>query len=179
MPIGNDKSPIAVAMYDGTGAQLTVFPVSGTLSVSNPVNAVTVSGTVSVANPVSTVTVANPVTTVTVSNPVNSVVVSGTVTNVQASQYVQTAGFTQIATNGTTTIKSGPGVFFGINPITLGTTASVSAFDGTVALLGTNVLSIINSLINPAPQGVGIRFNTSLVVVTAGITPPLVNALWD
>lgn len=170
MPIGNDKSPIAVAMYDGTGAQLTVFPVSGTLSVSNPVNAVTVSGTVSVANPVSTVTV---------SNPVNSVAVSGTVTNVQANQYVQTAGFTQIATNGTTTVKSGPGVFFGINPITLGTTASVSAFDGTVALVGTNVLSIINSLINPAPQGVGIRFNTSLVVVTAGITPPLVNALWD
>lgn len=186
MQIGNDKSPIAVCIYDpSTEGVMSSMPVtmtgtmpisgsvvaSGTVAISNPVS------TVTVANPVSTVTVANPVTTVTVANPVNSVTVSGTVS--QANPYSQTAGYTQINSNGTTTVKSGTGVFFGINPIGIGATATVSALDGTTSLMGITPLVGISSVLNAAPQGVGVRFGTSLVVVTAGITPATVNALWD
>lgn len=168
MQSGNSASPLMVSIVDPASG--TVMTGTAGVIIQTGTGTQTISGTVTVANPVSTVTVANPV---------NSVTVSGTVTNVQASQYVQTAGFTQITTNGTTTVKSGSGVFFGINPIAIGVTASVSAFDGTAALIGTGALSLINGLINAGPSGVGVRFGTSLLVVTAGVTPATVNALWD
>jgi hypothetical protein len=87
--------------------------------------------------------------------------------------------YTAITTTGTTTVKPTAGVFYGLTQIALGTAASVSVFDGATALLGTNTIALLNGVLTPAPSGLGIRFNTSLVVVTAGTGAASVNVLWD
>jgi hypothetical protein len=94
---------------------------------------------------------------------------------------VEVAQSTPISTAGTTTVASGPGAFFGVSAPVLGTgttSTSVSVFDGTSAILGTATVTAANQVITALPAGLGQKFNTSLVVVTAG-TGPAVNVLWD
>jgi hypothetical protein len=88
------------------------------------------------------------------------------------------ATYTQISTNGTTTVKGTPGVFFGVSPVALGTVASFAVFDGTKTLMATQLLSALNALISPAPD-VGVAFTTSLIVVTSGTIAGAINVLWD
>ena len=92
------------------------------------------------------------------------------------------ANYTSITTAGTTTIKSGGGLYFGAMSIASGTSYTLTAYD----VQGTNSTQLIatatavgGSGVGAAgPSGLGVRFGGSLVIVTAG-TPGSFNALWD
>lgn len=150
-PVANLQAPNAVVFVDPTSGNV----LSGTGGVP-----VIISGT---------------------STSTSTVVVGGTATTANALSYSQAAGYTQITTAGTTTVKGSSGVFFGAYDPVLGTgttSTAFSVFDGTVPIQGTATLTALNQLVSAIPSGVGLKFATSLVVVTTGTTVTL-NVLWD
>jgi len=96
------------------------------------------------------------------------------------------ANYVVITTTGTTTIKNGGGVFYGINCISTGTTWTLTPYDIVVAgtTTTTNTLHATQTATNngfqanPGPGGTGVQFLGALTIVTAG-PPGIWNALWD
>lgn len=86
-----------------------------------------------------------------------------------------------ITTAGTTTIDNQQGAFFGFNVVTLGTNATMSAFDigtSTLTLVGTTTATAVGPQGYPGPPGLAVRYTNSLVVVLGG-TVGQINPLWD
>lgn len=115
---------------------------------------------------------------------------------------VGNAGYTQISTNGTTTLNPGQpagmpnipsnyGVFYGADLIVLGTAPVLTVLDLVPPpLAGTNTatqtFTIFNGTGSAAGQalqagvpGVGVRYKGALVAVTTGTAAGTWNALWD
>lgn len=91
------------------------------------------------------------------------------------------ATYTVISTAGTTTAKSTSGAFLGLSVIAVGTAFTATAYDiGTTTntIMGTQTASAVGQTMSGAPGGNGVRFLSSLVIVTAG-TAGQYNALWD
>jgi hypothetical protein len=88
------------------------------------------------------------------------------------------ANYTAISTNGTTTVKGTPGIYYGASLIAAGTAATMQAFDGTtpITAVSTGSLGVPLSLF---PAGIGVKFATSLVVVSAGTAAGTWLNLWD
>jgi hypothetical protein len=80
----------------------------------------------------------------------------------------QSVAYNLLTTAGTTTVDPGPGVFYGVNVITPGTASTIQVLDGTNALTGTLTDQSAGALAAGIPSGVGVRYLTSLVVITAG-----------
>jgi hypothetical protein len=83
-----------------------------------------------------------------------------------------------ITTSGTTTVNVGTGVYYGYHVNSPGTTPTVYVMDGTNTLDGTATITS-QALVTPTPAGIGLRFNTSLLIVQAGGSPANLNVLWD
>ena len=80
----------------------------------------------------------------------------------------QGAAYSITTASGTNTLKAGPGIYYGASVVTAGTASTFSVSDGTT-LLTTATNQSAGLVTSPFPSGVGVVFNTSLVVVTAGI----------
>lgn len=78
------------------------------------------------------------------------------------------AGYATLTASGTTTQKAGAGVIYGVNVTTAGTASTVQLLDGTNALTAVTTNTTVGAVSLGFPSGVGIRFNTSLVVIYAG-----------
>jgi hypothetical protein len=92
--------------------------------------------------------------------------------------------YTPLSANGTTTIKTGPGQFFGFQVINAGTTWTITVYDNTAAsgnLLSPNAqtISSANNYLSGIPAALGINFSTGLTIVLAGTTPGTINILWQ
>lgn len=89
---------------------------------------------------------------------------------------------TAISTAGTTTIATKQGAFYGFNAISTGTSWTAQAFDisgtNTTTLIAVNTAAAVGPQGYPGPPGLGVRYGSSLVVVTTG-TPGQYNTLWD
>lgn len=87
-----------------------------------------------------------------------------------------------ITTAGTTTVDTAQGAFFGFNVVSVGTSATMVAYDingtSTLTLIGTNTATAIGPQGYPGPPGLAVRYGGSLVVVTGG-TVGQINPLWD
>lgn len=113
--------------------------------------------------------------------------------------YQGNCNYTAISTIGTSTVDPGPtqndpglvgrwGVFYGFNVLSTGTAGMVvTALDLVANVNNTN--TVTNTLftgtatapgqvVGAAPNGLGIRYKGTLLVVTTG-TAATVNALWD
>lgn len=111
-----------------------------------------------------------------------------------ALQGVGNSGYTQISTNGTTTLNQGqasgvaanPGVLYGAQLIALGT-APVATFldiwpNGTATTTTTLYVATgtaAGQQFSAGIPGVGVRYKGALVVVTTGTAAGTWNALWD
>lgn len=80
----------------------------------------------------------------------------------------QSVAYNLISTAGTTTVDPGPGVFYGINVIGAGTASTLQIFDGTNAITGTLTDTAVGAIASGIPAGIGVRYLTSLIVVSAG-----------
>lgn len=93
------------------------------------------------------------------------------------------ANATVISTNGTTTVNTGGGQYYGCNAIGLGTLWTVAVFDvvGTSSKTLSASISIgaLGALALAGPTGVPVKYLGNLLVVTAGTTAGTLNALWD
>ena len=74
-------------------------------------------------------------------------------------------------------MKATAGVLYGHNVITVGAASTIQYFDGTQPITGTLTNQTAGNLATGLPAGIGGRFNTSLVVVTAG-TAVSTGATW-
>jgi len=96
------------------------------------------------------------------------------------------ANYTYINTAGTTTLKTGGGVYYGLNAIIVGTSWTAVPYDinvtGTATttnlLTSTNTAAAVGFQGVPGPGGTGVRYTGTLAVVTSG-TPGGWNVLWD
>ena len=96
------------------------------------------------------------------------------------------ANYTYINTAGTTTLKTGGGVYYGLNAIIVGTSWTAVPYDinvtGTATttnlLTSTNTATAVGFQGVPGPGGTGVRYTGTLAVVTSG-TPGGWNVLWD
>lgn len=80
----------------------------------------------------------------------------------------QSVSYTLLTASGTNTVDPGPGVFYGVNVLTAGTASTIQILDGTNAITGTLTDTAVGSLAAGIPSGIGVRYLTSLVVITAG-----------
>lgn len=88
--------------------------------------------------------------------------------------------YTAITTSGTTTVSTGPGIFYGVSVWVLATaTAAVYALDGTNTIMGTNTATALGQVFAGSPSNIGIRCTTNLIVVTSGTASNSWNVLWD
>jgi hypothetical protein len=88
--------------------------------------------------------------------------------------------YTAITTSGTTTVNVGTGIYYGAMCYVLATaTGAITILDGTstISPAGTCTAAGLFSPVSALP--IGIRFNTSLVVVTAATNANSWNILWD
>lgn len=114
---------------------------------------------------------------------------------------VGNAQYTQISTNGTTTLNPGDaagvpskpdgnGVFYGADLVALGTSPVLSVYDLITSLTGgTNTATTSNLLMNGTGTAAGqsfqvgvdggVRYKGALVAVTSGTAAGTWNALWD
>ncbi|HXN95971.1 MAG TPA: hypothetical protein VN879_15815 [Candidatus Acidoferrales bacterium] len=99
--------------------------------------------------------------------------------NSKALNMAQAANYTAITTSGTTTVANGPGIYFSSYLWALGTGAGIGVLDGTNTLMAVSTSTTLLSALSPGPGGLGIKFNTSLVVVTSGTAAGSWNVLWD
>jgi hypothetical protein len=96
------------------------------------------------------------------------------------------AHYAVVTTTGTTTIKNGGGVYYGVNCISTGTTWTLTPYDIVVAgtttttttLNATQTATNKGFQANPGPGGTGVGFLGALTIVTSG-TPGIWNVLWD
>lgn len=92
------------------------------------------------------------------------------------------ATYTQISTATTTTVKSGPGVFYGLRVVTGGAGSSVTVYDNTTnagtKLIDAAPTAVSGATILPGPEGIALETVTGLTVVTSGGTPAVINILW-
>ena len=84
--------------------------------------------------------------------------------------------YTPIGTIGTNTVNANPCVFYAVAETGTGTSWVATVLDGT-STLAVGTLSA-GALVQGGPAGLGIRCNTSLIVVTTG-TAGSGNVLWD
>ena len=99
--------------------------------------------------------------------------------NSGAQNVANCSSYTAITTNGTTTVANGAGIYYGSYLWAVGTAAAlVSALDGTNTIAAVGTGSAANSFVSPLPAGLGVKFTTSLVIVTSG-TAGSWNVLWD
>jgi hypothetical protein len=93
------------------------------------------------------------------------------------------ANATVINSNGTSTINSGGGLYYGCSAIGLGTLWTVAVFDvvGTSSkTLATSIsVAALGALALAGPAGVGIKYLGNLITVTAGTLAGTLNVLWD
>jgi hypothetical protein len=78
------------------------------------------------------------------------------------------AAYGTLSTAGTTTVDASPGVFYGLNVLTAGAASTIQVLDGTTALTGTLTNQAAGAVATGLPSGIGVRYLTSLVVITAG-----------
>jgi hypothetical protein len=100
------------------------------------------------------------------------------------------ANYTAITTAGTSTIKSGGGIFYGFVAVANGTSFTLTPYDVYVSVTGTTTSTTTtqmyptstagtpSSTVNITAGAAGVRFNGQLLAVTAG-TPGQFNVLWD
>lgn len=93
------------------------------------------------------------------------------------------AGYTQETANGTYTLKSGPGVFYGATVTVAGSADTVTVYDntsgsGTVLVPSTSIASA-GPVTTNFPTGIGVRFTLGLTVVMAGTTSPTILFFWS
>lgn len=109
--------------------------------------------------------------------------------------------YTAISTIGTMTVNAGPtpadpgyagryGIFYGFAVTGTGTAGmGITALDVVVAMTGTGTTTVTNTLmvgtatapgqvLSAAPQGIGIRYRGSLIIITTG-TAGAGLSLWD
>jgi hypothetical protein len=87
--------------------------------------------------------------------------------------------YTAITTSGTTTVANGAGIYFGSYLWALGTSPTIGVLDGTNTLMAVSTATALLQALNPLPAGIGVKFTTSLVVVTGGTASGSWNVLWD
>jgi len=100
------------------------------------------------------------------------------------------ANYTAITTAGTSTVKTGGGIFYGFVAVATGTAFTITPYDIYVSVTGTTTSTTTTQMyatsttggatssINITAGAAGVRVNGSLVVVTTG-TPGQWNVLWD
>lgn len=93
------------------------------------------------------------------------------------------ANYTQITTNGTTTVNPTTGFYYGLNAVGLGTLWAASVYDiagtNTTTLVAALAIGALGALGLAAPPGVGLKTKGALVVVTSGTIAGNLNVLWD
>jgi len=93
------------------------------------------------------------------------------------------ANASTIGINGTTTVNTGGGKYWGCNALTLGTLWTVALYDingtSTKILSASVSVGAIGSLALPGPAGVPVIYAGALVAVTAGTLAGSLNVLWD
>lgn len=97
------------------------------------------------------------------------------------------ANYTQINTNGTTTVNPNPGFYYGLNAIGLGTLWAASVYDVVVTGTSTQTntlaagisIGAVGVLGLGGPPGMGVKTKGALVVVTSGTLAGNLNCLWD
>jgi hypothetical protein len=90
---------------------------------------------------------------------------------------------TVISSNGTTTVNTGGGLYYGCSAISLGSLWTVAVYDvvGTSSKILAASISVgaLGALALAGPGGVGVKYLGNLLVVTAGTTAGTLNTLWD
>lgn len=93
------------------------------------------------------------------------------------------ASYTLENANGTYTLKTGPGVFYGALVTTAGSADTLTAYDNTAAsgtvLVNAASVASAGAVTTGFPAGIGIRFVNGLTVVLAGTTAPTILIFWD
>lgn len=64
--------------------------------------------------------------------------------------------YTAIATNGTTTVKGSPGVYYGSYLTVLGTAPGIAILDGTATIAANALPAAIGTLVSPLPAALGL-----------------------
>jgi hypothetical protein len=97
---------------------------------------------------------------------------AGNSQQVSAEQPYPTAysgSFTTLAiAAGTTTVDPGPGIFMGASVVTAGAASTIQFLDGTSAFTPVTTNQAAGAVGLGIPTGIGVRYLTSLVLITAG-----------
>lgn len=92
------------------------------------------------------------------------------------------AGYTQITTNGTTTIKAAPGILYGVEVVTAGVASSVTVFNNVTnsgdKIIDAAATDIVRACYTPGPESMAGDLDVGITVVTAGTTPATINIWW-